>query len=40
MDNVDLFSARVAAFESNMQSTYEHAKLKEDLVQHVNDLAD
>ncbi len=34
-DHVDLFGARVAAFDSNMQSKWEHFKLKEDAVEHV-----
>ena len=35
-DGVDLFAARVAAFDSAMQSAHEHALLKADLVQHIN----
>ena len=34
-DGVDLFAARVAAFDSAMQSNYEHILLK-DLVAHIN----
>ena len=36
LDGVDLFAARMDAFDSMMQSTTEHYKLKNDLVEHIN----
>lgn len=35
-DGVDLFAARVAAFDTHMMNSYEHFLLKADLVAHVN----
>lgn len=35
-DGVDLFSAQVAAFDVSMQSQWEHFKLKDDAVEHLN----
>ena len=35
-DGIDLFAARVAAFEAAMESSYEHLLLKRDLVEHIN----
>ena len=35
-DGVDLFAARVAAFDSKMQSSHQHCLLKRDLVQRIN----
>jgi hypothetical protein len=35
-DGVDLFAARVAAFDQRMRSSYEHFLLKKDLVEHTN----
>ena len=35
-DGIDLFAVRVAAFNSSMQSSYEHILLKKDLVEHIN----
>ena len=37
-DGVDLFAARVAAFDTSMQSSYEHYLLKKDLVEHLNSI--
>ena len=37
-DGVDLFAARVAAFDAAMQSCYKHLLLKQDLVEHINSL--
>ena len=34
-DGVDLFAARVSAFDNAMQSCYEHILLKQDLVEHI-----
>jgi hypothetical protein len=36
-DGVDLFGARVAAFDRSMRSSYEHFLLKKDLVEHINE---
>ena len=36
LDDVDLFVARMDAFDSMMQSATEHYKLKNDLVEHIN----
>ena len=36
MDGVNLFAARMDAFDSMMQSVTEHYKLKYDLVEHIN----
>ena len=35
LDGVDLFAARLAAFDSRIQSSHEHFKLKHDLVEHI-----
>ena len=35
LDGVDLFSARMAAFDNSMSSGAEHYKLKQDLTQHI-----
>ena len=35
MEGIDLFAARVAAFDMAMQSSFEHFKLKQDLVEHI-----
>ena len=35
-DGIDLFAARVAAFDVAMQSCFEHCRLKNDLVEHIN----
>ena len=35
-DDVNLFAARVGAFDAAMQSCYEHALLQDDLVKHIN----
>ena len=37
-DGIDLFAARVAAFENAMQSDNEHFPLKRDLVEHMNNF--
>ncbi|KAG7364220.1 plant transposon protein [Nitzschia inconspicua] len=37
-DQVSLFAARVAQFDNMMQSSYEHFKLKKDLVEHISSL--
>ena len=37
-DSIVLFAARVAAFDTAMQSSYEHYLLKRDLVEHINSL--
>ena len=34
-DGVDLFAARVAAFDTAMQSSTDHFELKSDLVEHI-----
>ena len=39
-DGVDVFGARVAAFEIGMESSYEHFILKRDLVEYVNAVFD
>jgi Plant transposon protein len=35
---LDLIAARVCAFDMAMQSTFEHFKLKQDLVEHISSL--
>lgn len=37
-DGVDVFAARVGAFDAAVQSTFEHLKLKQDLVEHTSNL--
>ena len=37
-DGVNLFAARVAALDDAMQSNHESLLLKQDLVEHVNNL--
>ena len=39
-EGLDLFAARVGAFATAMQSSYEHFLLKEDLVEHINATRD
>jgi hypothetical protein len=34
-DGADLFACRVSAFDSAMRSSWEHFKLKDDIVEHV-----
>ena len=36
LGGVDLFAARVDAFDTRMQSGHEHFKLKQDLVEHIH----
>lgn len=36
MDGIDLFSARMAAFDEGMCSSIEHSKLKYDLTEHIH----
>ena len=36
LEGADLFAARVSMFNARMESAYEHAMLKMDLVQHIN----
>ena len=35
-EGIELFAARVAAFETAMQSSYEHFLLKNDRIKHIN----
>jgi hypothetical protein len=37
-DGVELFSARMSIFDMRIQSAYDHLLLKEDLVEHINNL--
>ena len=37
-DGIDLFSARMAAFDTAMQSSWKHFQLKKDLVEHIKSL--
>jgi Plant transposon protein len=36
LEGLDLFSARMAAFDDSIQSSHEHYKLKKDLVEHIS----
>ena len=36
LEGIDLFAARVSVFHSRMHSAYEHARLKSDLIAHIN----